>query len=505
MVNDTGQVDLRAGEFPFLRGIHPTMYRGKLWTMRQYSGFGGPRETNERFRNIIAGGGTGLSLAFDLPTQLGLDSDHPLAHGEVGRTGVAIDTVADMAAVFDGIDLSRVSTSMTINAPAAVLLVFHMLAAERRGVARQDLRGTVQNDILKEYIARGTYIYPPGPSLQLIADLFDYGGRELPKFNVISVSGYHIREAGATAAQELAFTLADGRLYVQRLVEAGQDVNRVGRQMSFFFSVDNGFLEEIAKFRAARVLWARIMRDEFVADDEACRLRFHCQTAGSTLTAQQPDNNVVRVAIQALAAVLGGTQSLHTNSRDEAIGLPSEAAAQLALRTQQVIACETNITQYVDPLGGSEAVEALTQQHLRDAEAIFQRIEQHGGMLRAVESGAVKQWIQESAYRRQRGIDDGSIRIVGVNCHQGDGGTSGSDAQRLNPSLEAEAVQRLLSHRARRDAARWGQSLEALTQAARGSNNIIPFIVEAARADATVGEICAAMKQVFGEHQPGVS
>jgi len=494
--------EAQPGVYPYRRSIHQQMYRQKLWTMRQYSGYGGPQQTNQRFKQIIASGGTGLSLAFDLPTQLGLDSDHELARGEVGRTGVAIDTVDDMAAVFDGIDLSQISTSMTINAPAAVLWVFYMLVGQRHGVLPRALRGTVQNDILKEYIARGAYIYPLEPNLRLISDLFEYCGQYTPKFNVISVSGYHIREAGATAVQELAFTLANACVYVQKLIDSGQDINRVGRQISFFFSVDNGFLEEAAKFRAARVMWARIMRDQFGADVDACRLRFHCQTAGSSLTAQQPDNNAVRVALQAMSAVLGGTQSLHTNARDEALGLPADSASQLALRTQQIIACETNITDYVDPLAGSYAVEALTQQYIDQATDLISEIDRQGGMKMAVESGLIKRWVQDAAYQRQRGIENGSIPIVGVNCHQQNEQSLPRDVLQLDPEVETSAIEHVQKHRAGRDEKACAKSLQILFATARCSENLIPKIEESAKAGATVGEISGELQKVFGSHQP---
>lgn len=488
-----------AGVFPYRRGIYGGMYRDHIWTMRQYSGFGGPTQTNARFRDVIAGGGTGLSLAFDLPTQLGLDSDDPLSLGEVGRTGVAIDTVADMQRVFDGIDLTAISTSMTINAPATVLLAFYVVAAESAGVNRADLRGTVQNDILKEYIARGTYIFPPQPSLRLVRDLFAWCAHEVPTWNAISVSGYHIREAGATAVQELAFTLGDGRAYVEHLVAAGQDVNRVGEQISFFFSVDNGFLEEIAKFRAARVLWAELMKEEFGASETAARLRFHCQVAGSTLTAQQPLSNSVRVAVQALAAVLGGTQSLHTNSIDEALGLPTDETARLALRTQQVIAEETGVTDYVDPLGGSEAIEQLTDRYIEETRSLWKRIEEEGGMLAAIESGRIQAWVQQSAYRHQRSVESGDTVIVGVNKHTIEDEHPPA-VLKIDPALEREAVERLKAHRTGRDQTACNAALAALTGAARGDDNLMPLIVEAAQADATVGEICRAMKSVFGEY-----
>ena len=490
----------KAGEFPFRRGIHANMYRHRKWTMRQYSGFGGPAETNERFRQVIASGGTGLSLAFDLPTQLGLDSDHPLSRGEVGRTGVAIDTIADMQRVFENIDLGSVSTSMTINAPAAVLLIFYVLAAEKQGVPPENVRGTVQNDILKEYVARGTYIFPPRPSIRLITDMFAWCAKVTPKFNVISVSGYHIREAGATVVQELALTLADGRAYMRALVDSGQTANIVGRQMSFFFSVDNGFLEEIAKFRAARVLWAELMRSEFGADDEACRLRFHCQVAGSTLTAQQSPNNAVRVAIQALASVLGGTQSLHTNAIDEALGLPTDSTARLALRTQQIIAEETGVTEWVDPLAGSEAIETLTNRYIEETRALWQRIELEGGILAAIEKGKVQSWIQDSAYRTQREIESGKRKIVGVNIYQIEGEAE-PEVFRVKPTLESDAVERLRLHRLKRDAKACATALESVRATARGNGNLLESLLLAARADATVGEICGALREVFGEYR----
>jgi len=488
------------GQFPYRRGIYPEMYRQRRWTMRQYAGFGGPAQANERFKEVIAGGGTGLSMAFDLPTQLGLDSDHELALGEVGRTGVAIDTVDDLCATLAGIDLGAISTSMTINASASVLLVFYALVASEQGVDWKALRGTIQNDILKEYIARGTYIFPPEPSLRLIADLFAWCDAEMPKFNAISVSGYHIREAGATAAQELALTLANGREYMRRLTTAGQPANRVAKQISFFFSVDNGFLEEIAKYRAARVLWAELLREEFDCDDESCRLRFHCQTAGSTLTAQQPENNAVRVTVQALSAVLGGTQSLHTNAMDEAIGLPTIDTARLALRTQQIIAEESGVTQHIDPFGGSHVVEALTEAVMDEVRALWQRIEEKGGVLEGIRSGLIQSWIQGSAYRVQKEIDSGERKVVGVNAY-GTDEVAEPHVFQVDHALEEETIARLKTYKHARDPEPLQEALKALTGAASTETNLIPYILGAGRARATVGEICGAMKTVFKTYQ----
>src|SRR5690349_8914054 len=409
------------GEFPFTRGIQPTMYRGRLWTMRQYAGFGTAAESNARYRYLLAQGVNGLSVAFDLPTQMGYDSDHPLAQGEVGRVGVAIDSIDDMAVLFDSIPLDRVSTSMTINATAVILLSLYIAVARRQGLDPRKLSGTIQNDILKEYVARGTYIYPPRPSLRIVTDIFAYCERELPQWNTISISGYHIREAGSTAAQEVAFTFADAIAYVQSAIDAGLDVNRFGQRLSFFFNAHNDFLEEIAKYRAARRLWARIMRDRFKATNpRALQLRFHTQTAGSTLTAQQPDNNIVRVALQALAAVLGGTQSLHCNGRDEALALPTEEAARIALRTQQIVAAESGAANTVDPLGGSWAIEAKTDELVREARAIIDRIDAAGGTLAAIDAGMIQRQIQDSAYAAQQAIDRGDAVIVGVNRFETD-------------------------------------------------------------------------------------
>jgi len=441
------------GEFPFTRGIQPTMYRGRLWTMRQYAGFGTAAESNARYRYLLANGVNGLSVAFDLPTQMGYDSDHPLAEGEVGRVGVAIDSIEDMAVLFDGIPLERVSTSMTINATAVILLALYVAVARRQQVAPVKLAGTIQNDILKEYVARGTYIYPPRASLRIVTDIFAFCERELPNWNTISISGYHIREAGSTAVQEVAFTFADAVAYVEAAIAAGLDVNSFGQRLSFFFNAHNDFLEEIAKFRAARRLWARIMRDRFGATNpRAQQLRFHTQTAGSTLTAQQPDNNIVRVALQAMAAVLGGTQSLHCNGRDEALGLPTEESARIALRTQQIIASESGVANTVDPFGGSYAIEQLTDAIERDAEALLERIDRLGGTLPAIESGCMQREIQESAYRAQVGQDSGSAIVVGVNRFEDPAvGSAGIPVFQVDPQLEREQIVRVQAVRAGRD------------------------------------------------------
>jgi methylmalonyl-CoA mutase N-terminal domain/subunit len=489
------------GEFPFTRGIQPTMYRGRLWTMRQYAGFGSAAESNRRYRYLLDQGVSGLSVAFDLPTQMGYDSDHPLAEGEVGRVGVAIDSIEDMAELFDGIPLGRVSTSMTINATAIILLALYVAIARRQGVGLDKVSGTTQNDILKEYIARGTYIFPPRPSLRIVTDIFAFCDRELPQWNTISVSGYHIREAGSTAAQEVAFTLADAVAYVQSAVDAGLDVNRVGQRISFFFNAHNDFLEEIAKFRAARRLWARIMRDRFGATNpRAQQLRFHTQTAGSTLTAQQPDTNIVRVAIQAMAAVLGGTQSLHCNGRDEALSLPTEEAARIALRTQQVIASETGVTNTVDPVGGSFAIEEMTDRIEAQAEAQIARIDRAGGTLAAIEAGLIQREIQETAYRAQQAIDSGSSVVVGVNRFMTDE-PSRIEVFRLDPDMESRQIERLRSLRAGRSAAACAEALTRVTNTARGDGNLVPPIVEAVEAKATLGEISDALRGVFGEYR----
>ena len=491
------------GAFPFTRGIHESMYRGRLWTMRQYAGFGTAAESNRRYRYLLEQGVSGLSVAFDLPTQIGYDSDHPLAAGETGRVGVAIDSIEDMAQLFDEIPLERVSTSMTINATAIILLALYIAVARRQGADVRQLQGTVQNDILKEYVARGTYIYPPRPSLRIVTDLFAYCDRELPRWHPVSISGYHIREAGSTAEQEIAFTFAHAIVYVQAAIDAGLDVNGFGRRLSFFFNSHSNFLEEIAKFRAARRLWARIMRDRFgVTEPKAQQLRFHTQTAGSTLTAQQPDNNIVRVALQALSAVLGGTQSLHCNGRDEALGLPTEDAAQIALRTQQVIAYETGITNTVDPIGGSWAIERRTDDLEKDAVALLSKIDDLGGGLQAVENGFIQREIQESAYRAQRAIDTGEATVVGVNRFTADEPTP-IEMLEIDPVLEAQQVERVRALRDARDNQKWTRTIDDVRNAARGTTNLLPPIIAAVEAHATVGEIANTLREVFGEHQEG--
>jgi methylmalonyl-CoA mutase, N-terminal domain len=490
------------GEFPFTRGIQPTMYRGRLWTMRQYAGFGTASESNTRYRYLLSQGVSGLSVAFDLPTQIGYDSDHALAAGEVGRVGVAIDSIDDMADLFDGIPLERVSTSMTINATAIILLALYVAVAKRQGVPLQTISGTVQNDILKEYVARGTYIYPPNASLRIVTDIFAFCERELPNWNTISISGYHIREAGSTAAQEVAFTLANAIAYVDAAKHAGLDLNALGQRLSFFFACHNDFLEEIAKFRAARRMWAYLMRDRFgVTNPRAQQLRFHTQTAGSTLMAQQPDNNIVRVAIQALAAVLGGTQSLHCNGRDEALSLPTEESARIALRTQQIIAQESGVANTVDPFGGSYAIEAMTDTIEREATGILARIDHLGGTLPAIEAGVVQREIQESAYRQQQRIDSGETVVVGVNRFATEESVH-AELFTIDPEIERQQIARVRSTRAKRDDAAWKAALAAVRAAARDSgNNLVPPIVAAVEARATVGEIADAMRDVFGEYR----
>jgi methylmalonyl-CoA mutase N-terminal domain/subunit len=489
------------GTFPYTRGIQPTMYRGRLWTMRQYAGFGTAAESNRRYRYLLDRGVTGLSVAFDLPTQMGYDSDHPLAAGEVGRVGVAIDSIDDMAELVEGIPLDRVSTSMTINATAVILLALYVAVARRQGVPLSSLSGTVQNDILKEYVARGTYIYPPRPSLRIVTDILSFCDRELPEWNTISISGYHIREAGSTAVEEVAFTFANAIAYVQAARDAGLSVDRIGQRLSFFFNAHNNFLEEIAKFRAARRLWARIMRDRFGATNpRAEQLRFHTQTAGSTLTAQQPDNNIVRVAIQALAAVLGGTQSLHCNARDEALALPTEESARIALRTQQIIAAETGVANTVDPLGGAEAIESATDEIEAGARALLDRVEAAGGTLAAIEQGMIQRAIQESAYRAQLAIDVGQSSVVGMNAFETEA-SAPIPVLGMDPDVERRQIDRVRAVRSSRDAAEWRVALDAVVTAARGSANLVPPIIRAVEARATVGEIADALRSVFGEHK----
>ncbi|HJR59098.1 MAG TPA: methylmalonyl-CoA mutase family protein [Vicinamibacterales bacterium] len=489
------------GQFPFTRGIQTTMYRGRLWTMRQYAGFGTAAESNQRYRYLLSHGVSGLSVAFDLPTQMGYDSDHRLAAGEVGRVGVAIDSIDDMAELFDGIPLGRVSTSMTINATAIILLALYIAVARRQGVAASALSGTIQNDILKEYVARGTYIYPPRASLRIVTDIFGFCERELPNWNTISISGYHIREAGSTAVQEVAFTFANAIAYVDAARAAGLDVNAFGQRLSFFFNAHNDFLEEVAKFRAARRLWARIMRDRFgAANPRAQQLRFHTQTAGSTLTAQQPDNNIVRVALQALAAVLGGTQSLHCNGRDEALALPTEESARIALRTQQIIAHESGVPNTVDPFGGAYAIEERTNRIEEEARALIDRIDAIGGTLAAIEAGIIQRDIQESAYRAQQKIDAGEAVVVGVNQHATTEPSS-IEVLGLEPAVERRQIERVQAVRAERDRAAWQAALDEVRTAASGGANLVPPVVRAVEARATVGEISDAMRSVFGEHE----
>jgi methylmalonyl-CoA mutase N-terminal domain/subunit len=499
---DAGSPPPEPGHYPFTRGLHASGYRGRLWTMRQYAGFGTAAESNERYRYLLDQGTTGLSVAFDLPTQIGYDSDDPHALGEVGRVGVAVDSLEDMEVLFDGIPLDRVSTSMTINATAAILLGLYVAVARRRGIAEDSLAGTIQNDILKEYVARGTWIFPPGPSLRLVTDIFAYCAERIPKWNTISISGYHIREAGATAPQEIAFTFANGLEYVRAAQAAGLDPEHFGKRLSFFFACHSDLLEEVAKFRCARRLWARLMKERLgVTDPRAQQCRFHVQTGGVTLTAQQPDNNAVRVALQALAAVLGGAQSLHTNARDEALALPTEESARLALRTQQIIAFESGVADTVDPLGGSYAVEAATDGLEKEALAIIDRIESGGGSLKAIERGDIQREIQESAYRFQRQVETGDRVVVGVNRFQEEDEAPPGDILRIDPDLERAQAERVRALRERRDTDRWRETLEALERTARSHENLVPPIVDAVLAWATVGEIAGRLREVFGEHQ----
>jgi methylmalonyl-CoA mutase N-terminal domain/subunit len=493
------------GEFPFTRGVYPSMYRARLWTMRQYAGFSTAEESNRRYRYLLAQGQTGLSVAFDLPTQIGYDSDDPMAAGEVGKVGVAIDTLDDMETLLAGIPLDTVSVSMTINSTAAVLLAMVLAVARRQGVAWDRLSGTIQNDILKEYIARGTYRFPPRPSLRLVTDVFAFCGREVPRWNTISISGYHIREAGSTAVQEVAFTLANAKEYVRAAISAGLGVDDFGPRLSFFFNAHNNFLEEVAKFRAARRMWARIMRDEFGArDPRSWLLRFHTQTAGSTLTAQQPDNNVVRVAIQAMAAVCGGTQSLHTNARDEALALPTEESVRIALRTQQIVAHESGVADLVDPLGGAWVVEAWTDRIEAEAGAYIAKIEAMGGALAAIERGFQQREIHEAAYRTQKAIEKGDQVVVGVNRFLLEHETA-PPTFHVDPAVEQEQKARLAAVRARRNAAAVTAALAALAAAARDGAALMPPILAAVEAYASVGEIAGALASVFGEHRDTVA
>jgi methylmalonyl-CoA mutase N-terminal domain/subunit len=490
------------GEYPYTRGVQPTMYRGRLWTMRQYAGFGSAEETNERFRFLLDQGQTGLSVAFDLPTQIGYDADDPMALGEVGKVGVSISSIHDMMTLFNNIPLDKVSTSMTINAPAAVLLAMYIVTGKRQGVGESKLRGTVQNDILKEYIARGTYIFPPAPSMRLITDVFAYCHQHVPAWNTISISGYHIREAGSTAAQEIAFTLADGIAYVEAAIQSGLNVDEFGAQLSFFFNVHNQFLEEVAKFRAARRMWARIMKERFRATNpEAMKLRFHTQTGGSTLTAQQPHNNVVRVALQALAAVMGGTQSLHTNSLDEALALPTQQAVEIALRTQQVIAHESGVADSIDPLGGSYLIESLTDQLEVQALGLIQHIDDMGGALAAIDAGFIQKEIQQAAYEYQKAVEKKDQIVVGVNSFRVEEEIP-IEKLKIDPAIEAQQHEKLARIRAGRDAEKASGLMGRLDSTARGSENLMPILIECVDADITLGEICNVLRGVFGEYRP---
>lgn len=490
------------GQYPFTRGIYPTMYRRQIWTMRQYAGYATAEETNQRFKYLLSQGQTGLSVAFDLPTQLGYDSDHPLAEGEVGKVGVAVSSLPDMEVLLAGLPLDRISISMTINATALILLAMYIAVAKKQGLAPSQLRGTTQNDILKEYVARGTYIFPPEASMRLVTDIFAYCQKEMPRWNTISVSGYHMREAGATAIQEVAFTLANAIAYVEGALAKGLVVDEFAPRLSFFFSAHNDLLEEVAKFRAARRLWARIMKERFKAEDpRSCMLRFHTQTAGSTLTAQQPENNIVRVAIQALAAVLGGTQSLHTNSMDEALALPSELAVRVALRTQQIIACESEVTNTVDPLGGSYCLENLTRKIEEGAQDYIDRIDGLGGAVGAIEVGFMQREIAESAYKYQREIEEGSRVIVGVNRFASPQGRP-KGLLRVDPQLREKEMKRLIALRKERDGDEVKRALDELRSKAEGDGNLMPSILACVEAQATLGEISDLLRMVFGEYKP---
>ena len=492
------------GQFPYTRGVQATMYRGRLWTMRQYAGMGDAEESNRRYKYLLSNGTTGLSVAFDLPTQIGLDSDNPLAMGEVGKVGVAIDSIEDMMRLFDGINLEKISTSMTINATASILLALYIVAARRTGRDVRTLSGTVQNDVLKEYIARGTYIYPPAKAMRIITDVFSYANANVPEWNTISISGYHMREAGCTAVQEVAFTLANGMTYVQAAIDAGLGVDSFAPRLSFFFNAHSNFLEEVAKFRAARRMWARIMRDHFGAKNpKSMMLRFHTQTAGSTLTAQQPENNIVRTALQAMAAVLGGTQSLHTNSYDEALALPTEQSARIALRTQQIIAYESGAPQTIDPLAGSYYIESLTNQIEAGAREYLAKIDAMGGTLKAIERGFIQQEIQNAAYEYQQKVDRKEAIVVGVNAFELEE-EKPIPLQRIDEALERKQVEGLRALRAKRDQTKWQAAVKQVEETARGTGNLMPVIVEAIEANATVGEISDAMRRVYGEYQETV-
>lgn len=490
------------GQYPFTRGVQPNMYRGRFWTMRQYAGFSTAEESNARYKYLLEQGQTGLSVAFDLPTQIGYDSDHPMSEGEVGKVGVAIDSLADMEILFNGIPLDQVSTSMTINAPASVLLAFYIAVAEKQGVTPDKLKGTIQNDILKEYAARGTYIFPPIPSMRLITDIFEFCSQNVPGWNTISISGYHIREAGSTAAQEVAFTLADGIAYVEAAIKAGLDVDSFAGRLSFFFNAHNDLLEEVAKFRAARRIWAKIMKERFKAKKErSMMLRFHTQTGGSTLTAQQPDNNIVRVAVQTLAAVLGGTQSLHTNSRDEALALPTEDSVRIALRTQQIIAYESGVAETVDPLAGSYYVEAATKRIEDEVWAYINKIDELGGAVKAIEQGYIQREIQDAAYDYQKEIEDGKRIVVGVNKFQTKE-TPPEGLLKVDPSVGIAQAKKLTEMKAQRDGIAVQTALDELKDAAKADTNLMPVILKAAKSYCTEGEICDVLREVFGEYTP---
>lgn len=489
------------GEYPYTRGVQSTMYRGRFWTMRQYAGFGDAEESNKRYHYLLNSGQTGLSVAFDLPTQIGYDSDDPLCKGEVGKVGVAIDSLKDMEILFNGIPVDKVSTSMTINAPAAVLLAMYIVNAEKQGINRKELTGTIQNDILKEYIARGTYIYPPTPSMRLITDIFEFCSKEVPKWNTISISGYHIREAGSSAAQEVGFTLADGIAYVDAAIKAGLGVDDFAPRLSFFFNAHNDLLEEVAKFRAARRIWANIMKNRFKAKDpKSMMLRFHTQTGGSTLTAQQPDNNIVRVAVQTLAAVMGGTQSLHTNSRDEALALPTEQSVTIALRTQQIIAEESGVTNTADPLAGSYYVESLTDEIEKMAMEYIQKIDDMGGVTKSIESGYIQKEIQDSSYKYQQSIEKKDRILVGVNKYTMEEKTKG-ELLRVNPAVEAKQKEKLKIVKAERSNEKVKVKLNDIREAAKNGTNLMPPIIEAVKEYATIGEISNVMREVFGEYK----
>ncbi len=493
------------GEYPYTRGIQPTMYRGRLWTMRQYAGFGSAEETNRRFRYLLDQGQTGLSVAFDLPTQIGYDSDHPLARGEVGKVGVAVDSLADMEILMKEIPLDQVSTSMTINAPAAVLLAMYMTVAEKQGLPLEQIKGTIQNDILKEYVARGTYIFPPRESMRLVIDIFAFAGEKIPNWNTISISGYHIREAGSTAVQEVAFTLGNAVAYVEAAMEAGLEVDQFAPRLSFFFNAHSNFFEEVAKFRAARRVWARLMKERFGArNPRSMMLRFHTQTAGSTLTAQQPDVNLMRVAFQALSAVLGGTQSLHTNSRDEALALPSEQSVLLALRTQQVIAHEIGVTDTADPLGGSYYIEKLTDHIEEEVNRYIKKIDELGGAVEAIDTGFIQQEIQASAYRYQKEVEEQKRIVVGVNRFT-ESEEQPIDLLKMDPATSRRQIERLKEVRLSRNQGEVASALQELRKAAQGEENLMPFILAAVKAYATLGEICGALRDVFGEYQQQVN